>query len=232
MTQSKKDQVRSMFNKIAWRYDLLNHLLSLNIDKIWRNKLVKMLAEKSPGSILDVATGTGDLAITASKIKPHEIIGIDIADEMLEIGRKKILEKQLQSVIKLETGDSESLNFPDGRFDAVMVAFGVRNFEHLDRGLSEMNRVIKPQGKVFVLEFSIPTNKIIKAFYFFYFRNILPLIGKMVSKDSAAYTYLPDSVRQFPSGEAFLVRLKKAGFQNCKQRPLTFGIATIYVGDK
>jgi demethylmenaquinone methyltransferase/2-methoxy-6-polyprenyl-1,4-benzoquinol methylase len=232
MTQSKKDQVRSMFNKIAWRYDLLNHLLSLNIDKIWRSKLVKMLAEQKPATILDVATGTGDLAISASKIRPQEIIGIDIANEMLEIGRKKILAKGLQSTITLELGDSENLNFQNGRFDAAMVAFGVRNFENLDLGLSEMNRVLKPQGRIFVLEFSIPTNNLVKAFYFFYFRNILPLIGKMVSKDSAAYTYLPDSVRQFPSGEAFLIRLEKAGFQNCKRYPLTFGIATIYVGDK
>lgn len=232
MTESKKDQVRSMFNNIAWRYDLLNHLLSLNIDKIWRNKLVKMLSEKNPASILDVATGTGDLSITASKIKPTEIIGVDIANEMLEIGRKKILSKGLASTIRLELGDSENLNFPAGRFDAAMVAFGVRNFENLDLGLAEMNRVLKPQGRIFVLEFSIPTNAIVRAFYFFYFRNILPLIGKMVSKDSAAYTYLPDSVRQFPSGEAFLIRLEKAGFKNCKQRPLTFGIATIYVGDK
>lgn len=232
MTQSKKDQVRSMFNKIAWRYDLLNHLLSLNIDKIWRKKLVRMLAAKNPTSILDVATGTGDLAISAIKIKPQEIIGVDIANEMLEIGRKKILAKGLQSIIKLELGDSENLNFATGRFDAAMVAFGVRNFENLDLGLSEMNRVLKPQGQIFVLEFSIPTNSFVKAFYFFYFRNILPLIGKMVSKDSAAYTYLPDSVRQFPSGEAFLDRLKNAGFKNCIQHPLTFGIATIYVGDK
>ena len=171
-----------MFNQIAWRYDLLNHLLSLNIDKIWRRKLVRMLSVKHPESILDVATGTADLAITAAKIKPKEIIGIDIADEMLRIGRQKVAAKGLASIITLQTADSENIPFPAERFEAIMVAFGVRNFENLDLGLSEMFRVLKKNGTVYVLEFSIPTNKLFRPFYFFYFKNILPLIGKMVSK--------------------------------------------------
>lgn len=232
MTVSKKDQVRSMFNKIAWRYDLLNHLLSLNIDKIWRKKLVRMLSVKQPKSILDVATGTADLAITAARIKPTEIIGIDIADEMLQIGRKKIAAKGLQSMISLQTADSENIPFPSERFEAAMVAFGVRNFENLDLGLAEMFRILKKNGTVYVLEFSIPTNKLFRPFYFFYFKNILPLVGKMVSKDTDAYTYLPDSVSAFPSGRSFIERLEKAGFTNCKIRSLTFGIATIYTGEK
>lgn len=232
MTVSKKDQVRSMFNKIAWRYDLLNHLLSLNIDKIWRRKLVKMLSVNQPESILDVATGTADLAIAAAKVKPKEIIGIDIADEMLQIGRKKITAKGLQSMISLQTADSENLPFPAERFEAAMVAFGVRNFENLDLGLAEMYRVLKKNGTVYVLEFSIPTNKLFRPFYFFYFKNILPLIGKMVSKDTDAYTYLPDSVSAFPSGRSFIERLERAGFTHCKIRSLTLGIATIYTGEK
>ncbi|MDP4240205.1 MAG: bifunctional demethylmenaquinone methyltransferase/2-methoxy-6-polyprenyl-1,4-benzoquinol methylase UbiE [Bacteroidota bacterium] len=232
MAEGKKEQVRSMFNKIAWRYDLLNHLLSLNIDKIWRKKLVKMLSAKRPDSILDVATGTGDLAITASKIKPREIIGIDIAEEMLEIGRKKIADKGLQNIITLQTADSENLPFPAERFEATMVAFGVRNFENLELGLTEMHRVLKKKGTLYVLEFSIPTNKLFRPLYFFYFKNILPLIGKIVSQDTAAYTYLPDSVSAFPSGPSFIERLEKSGFTKCTQRPLTFGIATIYTGEK
>jgi len=232
MAEGKKEQVRSMFNKIAWRYDLLNHVLSLNIDKIWRRKLVKMLSQKHPDSILDVATGTGDLAIAASKIKPKEIIGIDIADEMLEFGRKKITAKGLDQMITLQTADSENIPYPSERFDATMVAFGVRNYENLDLGLSEMYRILKKNGTIYVLEFSIPTNKMFRPFYFFYFKNILPLIGKMVSKDTAAYTYLPDSVSAFPSGKAFADRLEKAGFSNCTILSLTFGIATIYTGDK
>ena len=232
MAEGKKEQVRSMFNKIAWRYDLLNHLLSLNIDKIWRRKLVKMLSQKHPESILDVATGTGDLAIAASRIKPKEIIGIDIADEMLEFGRKKITAKGLDKMITLQTADSENIPYPSERFDATMVAFGVRNYENLDLGLSEMYRILKKNGTIYVLEFSIPTNKMFRPFYFFYFKNILPLIGKMVSKDTAAYTYLPDSVSAFPSGKLFTERLEKAGFTKCTILPLTFGIATIYTGDK
>jgi demethylmenaquinone methyltransferase/2-methoxy-6-polyprenyl-1,4-benzoquinol methylase len=232
MAEGKKEQVRSMFNKIAWRYDLLNHLLSLNIDKIWRRKLVKMLSQKKPDSILDVATGTGDLAIAASRIKPKEIIGIDIADEMLVIGRKKITEKGLDKMITLQTADSENIPYPSERFEATMVAFGVRNFENLDLGLSEMYRILKKNGIIYVLEFSIPTNKMFRPFYFFYFKNILPLIGKMVSKDTAAYTYLPDSVSAFPSGKLFTERLEKAGFTKCTILSLTFGIATIYTGEK
>ena len=232
MAEGKKEQVRSMFNKIAWRYDLLNHLLSLNIDKIWRRKLVTMLSQKHPDSILDVATGTGDLAIAASKIKPKEIIGIDIADEMLEFGRKKITAKGLYKMITLQTADSENIPYPSERFDATMVAFGVRNYESLDLGLSEMYRILKKNGTIYVLEFSVPTNKMFRPFYFFYFKNILPLIGKMVSKDTAAYTYLPDSVSAFPSGKSFIERLEKAGFTNCTLLTLTFGIATIYTGDK
>jgi demethylmenaquinone methyltransferase/2-methoxy-6-polyprenyl-1,4-benzoquinol methylase len=191
-----------------------------------------MLSQKHPDSILDVATGTGDLAIAASRIKPKEIIGIDIADEMLEFGRKKITAKGLDKMITLQTADSENIPYSAERFDATMVAFGVRNYENLDLGLSEMYRILKKNGTIYVLEFSIPTNKMFRPFYFFYFKNILPLIGKMVSKDTAAYTYLPDSVSAFPSGKSFTDRLEKAGFSNCTILSLTFGIATIYTGDK
>lgn len=228
----KKESVRKMFNEISYRYDFLNHFLSMGIDILWRKKLVKLLKSQNPKYVLDVATGTGDLAITASRIGNIKIVGVDIAEEMLAVGQKKIKQKELTHKITLSVGDSENLPFETETFDAAMVAFGVRNFENLDKGLAEMYRVLSKNSKVYILEFSMPEKFPIRQLYHFYFKNILPLIGRLVSKDRGAYTYLHDSVQVFPSGEAFLNRLNKAGFKNSSQLKLSFGIASIYVGEK
>jgi demethylmenaquinone methyltransferase/2-methoxy-6-polyprenyl-1,4-benzoquinol methylase len=221
-----------MFNNIAHRYDFLNHFLSAGIDYSWRRRAVRLLGKSGPRTILDVATGTADLAIEAVKINPDRIVGIDIAEDMLAIGREKIEKKGLSSLITLETGDSEDLRFEDQTFDAAMVAFGVRNFEHLEKGLAEMHRVLNPGGMILVLEFSKPTNFPVKQLYSFYFRFILPTLGRMISGDKGAYTYLPDSVGAFPAGKEFLDILAKVGFRNGRHIPLTFGIASIYLGLK
>lgn len=228
----KKQQVREMFNNIAGKYDFLNHFLSAGIDFIWRKKAIRLIGQGPHDIILDVATGTGDLAIEAIKLKPHQIIGVDIADDMLSIGRVKLNKKKLTDIISLETGDSENLRFESAYFDAVMVAFGVRNFENLEKGLSEMYRVIKPGGQVMILEFSKPVGFPVKQLYNFYFRYILPFLGRMISGDSGAYTYLPESVGTFPAGKDFVTILTKTGFQQTKHIPLTFGIASIYSGRK
>lgn len=229
---SKKAQVADMFNNIAARYDFLNHLLSMGIDKGWRRKAIAEVKEVNPNVILDVATGTGDLAIAASKIKPQHIVGVDIAEQMLEVGRKKIKEKGLDKVITLQSGDSEALPFVEGAFDAITCAYGVRNFEHLEAGLRDMNRVLRTGGKVAILEFSQPQKFPVKQIYKFYFKNILPLLGKMVSKHSRAYTYLPESVMAFPEGKKFCEILERCGFKDAKARPLTFGITTLYTAYK
>lgn len=229
---SKKAQVADMFNNIAAKYDFLNHLLSMGIDKGWRRKAIAEVKEVNPNVILDVATGTGDLAIAASKIKPQHIVGVDIAEQMLEVGRKKIKEKGLDKVITLQSGDSEALPFVEGAFDAITCAYGVRNFEHLEAGLKDMNRVLRTGGKVAILEFSQPQKFPIKQFYKFYFKNILPLLGKMVSKHSRAYTYLPESVMAFPEGKRFCEILESCGFKDARARPLTFGITTLYTAYK
>ena len=232
-TLGKKAQVAEMFNNIAGRYDFLNHFLSMGIDKGWRKKAIAAVAQINPQNILDVATGTGDMAIAAAKtIHPKRIAGLDIADQMLEVGRKKITEQNLSSIISMQTGDSESMPFATGEFDAVMCAYGVRNFEHLEEGLAEMNRVLRPGGKVVILEFSHPTGAIIKPLYQFYFRYILPTLGKLVSKHSKAYTYLPESVMAFPEGKRFCEILGQCGFKEAKARPLTFGITTLYTAMK
>jgi len=225
---SKKDQVAEMFNNIAGRYDFLNHFLSLGIDKGWRRKAIAEAAKVQPKMILDVATGTGDLAIQASKLNPDQIIGVDIAEQMLEVGRKKISEHQLSGKITLQYGDSEALPFDTGKFDVVTCAYGVRNFEHLEAGLRDMHRVLRKGGKVVILEFSQPVNFPIKQLYKFYFRHILPSLGKLVSKHSRAYTYLPESVMAFPQGVVFCDLLEKCGFKDAKAQPLTFGITTLY----
>ena len=230
--KDKKQQVKTMFNNIAHRYDFLNHFLSLGVDFYWRKKAIQLIGQKKPRNILDVATGTGDLAIAALKIKPEQIIGVDIADDMLSFGRKKLKKKDPRNIIKLVNGDSENLQFKNEHFDAVMVAFGVRNFEDLSKGLKEMYRVLKNGGQIMVLEFSKPTAFPVKQLYAFYFRFILPSLGRLISGDPAAYTYLPDSVGEFPDGGNFLTILSKAGFTQVKQRPLTFGIASIYTGIK
>jgi demethylmenaquinone methyltransferase/2-methoxy-6-polyprenyl-1,4-benzoquinol methylase len=228
----KKEQVRRMFNDIAPKYDFLNHFLSLGIDRCWRKRLIRMLKKHHPATILDVATGTGDLAIAALKTGADKITGVDISAQMLEVGRKKLIRKKLDDRIELIEGDSEALPFGNGVFDAVMVAFGVRNFGDLEQGLREMARVTKPEGTVFILEFSKPRSFPFKQLYNFYFRYILPFFGRLVSGHRQAYTYLPDSVLVFPDGVNFLDKMKRCGYNNVKQHRLTFGIATIYSGSK
>lgn len=232
MEQGKKEQVRTMFNGIAQRYDFLNHFLSVGIDRLWRKKLIKVLRSHQPKTILDVATGTGDLAIEAVTLNPSQIVGVDIAESMLELGRQKIKKKRLEDVITLTTGDSENLDFPERSFDAVMVAFGVRNYEDLDKGLKEMFRVLNNHGIVAILEFSHPKVFPVKQLYQFYFKYILPVIGRLVSKHRTAYSYLPDSVGAFPDGGAFVEKMTKAGFRDVSFSMLTFGIATLYFGVK
>lgn len=230
--QNKKEEVKQMFDAIAGSYDFLNHVLSLNIDKIWRRRLIKLLGRSSPKTILDVATGTGDLALAALRINPEIIKGVDIATGMLEIGRKKILSRGEESRITLVEGDSENLPFEDQEFDAVMVAFGVRNFENPLKGLKEMSRVISPGGVVAILEFTMPLHFPVRPLYKFYFKRILPLIGKIISKDFSAYRYLPESVEAFAQREVFLNLMKDAGFESVHYRIQSFGIAAIYIGNR
>jgi demethylmenaquinone methyltransferase/2-methoxy-6-polyprenyl-1,4-benzoquinol methylase len=230
---NKREQVELMFNNISPKYDLLNRVLSLGIDKIWRKQALNLLKKDKPAYILDVATGTADLAIeAATRLKPTSIVGIDIAENMLQIGREKIAKKHLDNIITLQKGDSEKINFKDNTFDAVIVSFGVRNFHNLELGLSEIYRVLKPGGNIMVLEFSKPQKAPFKQVYQFYFKNILPTIGKIISKDTAAYTYLPDSVNAFPDGKAFCTILEKVGFGIQHFKPFTFGVCTSYVGKK
>ncbi len=229
----KKEQVAEMFDKIAPKYDFLNQLLSLGIHKRWRRKSVQLLIPSNPKIILDVATGTGDFAIEANRILcPTKIIGVDISEGMLAIGREKIKKTRLDQIIELKTGDSENLSFVDNTFDAITVGFGVRNFETLEKGMAGMFRVLKPGGTLVVLEFSHPKKFPIKQFYNFYFKNITPAIGRIFSKDSRAYSYLPESVMAFPDGERFVEILKKTGFSQTSWQPLSFGIASIYTGKK
>ncbi len=229
---SKKENVAGMFNRIARYYDFLNHFLSLNRDVIWRKKAIDELISDRHKTILDVATGTGDLAIEASRLTPVRIIGIDISENMLELAREKISKRQLSHIIEIQKGDSENLSFADESFDAVTVAFGVRNFENLEKGLSEMLRVLKKGGRVVILEFSMPSNFPVKQIFSFYFRNILPLVGKIISRDAFAYRYLPNSVKEFPYGKDFIDMLKRVGFSSLVQKPLSLGICSIYTGVK
>lgn len=230
-TDGKKDQVATMFNNIAPKYDFLNHVLSMGIDIKWRNRVNKMLHAEKVETILDIATGTGDLALTLHK-EGVTIKGLDISEGMLDVGRQKIKEKGLEKDIEFILGDAENIPFPDNHFDAITVAFGVRNFANLEKGLKEMNRVLKPNGRVFVLEFSQPTAVPFKQIYNFYSRNILPTIGRIISNDKAAYTYLPESVAAFPYGQEFLDIMKNCNFKDNKCRPVTMGIASIYSGKK
>ena len=229
---SKKEQIAAMFNSISGKYDFLNHFLSLGIDILWRKRAVRLLKNHQPKLILDIATGTGDFAIEALSLNPEKIIGVDISEGMLSIGREKLIKKNLTDKIELLSGDSEVLPFEDNFFDAVIVSFGVRNFENLEKGLSNMLRVLKPGGKVVILEFSKPKSFPFKQIYQFYFQWILPKIGKLISKNHAAYTYLPDSVKAFPDGDDFLNILNKIGFQKNQCTPLTLGISSIYSGSK
>tara|TARA_B110000438_G_scaffold218790_1_gene211684 strand:+ start:824 stop:1552 length:729 start_codon:yes stop_codon:yes gene_type:complete len=225
---SKKEQVAQMFDNISHRYDFLNHFLSLGIDKLWRKKAVKLIRDSSPKQILDVATGTADFAIETLSCKPTNVIGVDISEGMLEKGRQKIKRKGLGDVIQLKYGDSENLPFEDDSFDAIIVGFGVRNFENLELGLNEMRRVLKKNGQVAILELSKPKKFPIKQLYLFYFKLILPVIGRLFSKDTSAYTYLPDSVNAFPEGDKFVSMLSDVGYNNVKSKLLSGGIATIY----
>jgi len=227
-TESKKDQVAKMFNNISKKYDFLNHFLSFGIDIIWRKKAIKLLQENQPKEILDVATGTGDFAIAALKLNPKKVIGIDISEGMLAVGREKIKQKGLENRIELKFGDSENLDFEDNTFDAYTVGFGVRNFENLEKGLTDMLRVLKPNGTAIILECSKPKSLLIK----FYFNKVLPAIGKLVSKDANAYSYLPESVNAFPDGEKFKKILTNIGYKNVTSITLMFGIASIYKASK
>lgn len=229
---SKKEQVAEMFNNISHRYDFLNHFLSLGIDILWRKKAIRLLKPDQPKQILDIATGTGDFAIEALALKPDKVIGVDISAGMLEHGKQKMKRKGIDHIIDMQMGDSEKLLFESNTFDAVIVSFGVRNFENLEKGLSDMFRVLKPGGKTVIIEFSRPRRFPMKQLYNFYFKSILPIIGKLISKDQSAYTYLPESVEAFPDGDDFLTILKKVGFKSTECKPLTFGISSIYIGQK
>lgn len=229
--QSKKTQVEDMFDNIAPKYDLLNHVLSMKIDVLWRNTLVKWMSQDAPKLVLDVATGTGDLAIAIQKGTGAEIIGLDLSQQMLNVGIEKIKKIQLTEKISMVKGDAENLPFEDNKFDAVSVAFGVRNFENLEKGLVELRRVVKENASVYILEFS-KIEGFLAPFYMFYFKNILPQIGKLVSKDNRAYTYLPDSVNAFPYGEKMKSILESTGFKKVEYKKLSLGIATIYKATK
>ncbi|MCU0358203.1 MAG: bifunctional demethylmenaquinone methyltransferase/2-methoxy-6-polyprenyl-1,4-benzoquinol methylase UbiE [Cyclobacteriaceae bacterium] len=231
-TASKKEQVAKMFDNISHRYDFLNHFLSLGIDRGWRKKAIKLLKPLQPRQILDVATGTGDFALQALSLQPEKVTGVDISAGMLDVGRKKIAQRGMSSVIDMVQADSENLPFEENKFDAVTVAFGVRNFENLNRGLTEILRVMKPGALLVVLEFSRPRYFPFKQVYHFYFKFILPKLGNWLSRDKAAYTYLPESVDAFPDGEDFLNILKAAGYKNVSCKSLTFGISTIYTAQK
>jgi len=230
--ESKKKQVAQMFDNISHRYDFLNNLLSMGIQKGWRKKCVKLLKEKKPKIILDVATGTGDFAIECVVLNPDKIIGIDISEGMMKIGREKLKKKGLDKKIILEDGSAETASYPENNFDAIVIGYGVRNFENLEQGLKNLYKVLKPGGQMVILEFSYPTNPIVKALYTFYFSYITPLIGRIFSKDPRAYSYLTESVKAFPNNEKFVEILNKHGFIKAYYKPLSLGIAAIYYCEK
>ncbi len=229
---AKKEEVRGMFNKIAHRYDYLNHFLSLGIDKLWRKKLRRRLGQRNPQTILDVATGTADLAIELARLKPQKIIGVDIAETMLEMGDKKIVRKNLQDIITLQQADSENLPFADNSFDAATISYGVRNFETPLKGLKEIHRVLKPGGVLLILEFGIPRTFPVKQAYSFYFNFILPFWGRVFSGSYESYKYLPESVKTFPYGKAFTDLLDQAGFTQTRANPISQGITYLYEATK
>lgn len=229
----KSQQVETMFDTIAGKYDFLNHFFSLGIDKIWRKRVCEFIETVPHEKVLDMASGTGDLTIAmAMQLETQEIRGIDLSAQMLEIGRQKIKKKKLSHIITLEQGNAEHLDIPDNTYDIVTCAFGVRNFENMEKGIQEIHRVLKPNGHFVILELSMPRNLFVKGTYHVYFRGVLPMLGKMFSKDIAAYTYLPKSVKHFPQSEKFLEILHEQGFRNCSSKMLNFGISTIFVGVK
>lgn len=230
---TKKEQVADMFNNISKTYDFLNHFMSLGIDILWRKKAIGELKKIKPQLMLDVATGTGDFAFEAIQIlNPGKVIGVDISQGMLDVADEKIKKRGLAHKFEVRLGDSEKLLFEDNTFDAVTVAFGVRNYENLEQGLSDMLRVLKPGGKIVILEFSKPQKFPVKQLYNFYFNSITPAIGKMFSKNYDAYKYLPESVAAFPDGKDFLTLMHKVGFKDTKFQRLTFGVSSIYTGIK
>ena len=233
-SDSKKEQVARMFDGISGRYDLLNRLLSMGIDIRWRRVALRMLRERGiPGRVLDVATGTADLALAlAADLPEAEVIGVDLSEGMLGVGRQKVERNGLRARVRLEQADAENLPFEDGSFDAVTVAFGVRNFENLDKGLGELQRVLRPGGHLMVLEFSRPTSPLVKGLMNLYSRSLMPALGGWLSKDRAAYAYLPASVQVFPEGDAFEERLQRAGLQPLRQRRLSMGISSVYIARK
>lgn len=231
-TGSKKQQVEHMFDQIAGKYDFLNHFLSLGIDKLWRKKAIKFLQQHKPKRLLDVAAGTGDFAIAATKLQPDRIDAIDISKNMLEIASQKIYKHGYASSIHTKIADAEAIPFSENTFDAITVAFGVRNFEDLKKGLMEMLRVLKKNGVVVILEFSMPKNVLIKWVYNFYFSFILPFWGRIISRNKTAYTYLPESVKAFPERKDFINIMQDIGYQQCEYKPLSFGIACLYIGYK
>ncbi|SIT17129.1 demethylmenaquinone methyltransferase [Filimonas lacunae] len=229
----KKQQVANMFDSIAGRYDFMNRFLSAGIDVKWRKKAINLLKPLQPQNVLDVATGTGDVAImTARMLQPKKITGIDISEGMLEIGREKIVKQGLSAIIDLQKGDSETINFPDNSFDAITVAFGVRNFQNLEKGLKEMLRVLKPGGKLVVLEFSRPKEPVFKTLYNIYMNLIAPGVGKMLAKNKEAYQYLNDSVQAFPEREQLVSIMQGLGYRDTSYKTLTLGICCIYCGSK
>jgi demethylmenaquinone methyltransferase / 2-methoxy-6-polyprenyl-1,4-benzoquinol methylase len=230
--QSKKQEVREMFNNISGKYDFLNHFLSLGIDKIWRKKSIRLLKDIHPKKILDIATGTADFAVAALALKPDEIVGLDISEGMLQVGQVKIEKKGVDNIIRLVVGDSENLPFEDNYFDALTVGFGVRNFENLEAGLAEMLRVVRPEGKLVILEFSKPKKFPVKQTFGFYSKYVIPFLGKSISKDEKAYAYLPESVQAFPEGQDFVSILEKIGYKRVTSQLVSGGIATIYAGRK
>ena len=229
--QSKKDQVKQMFDNISYKYDFLNQFLTLGIDSLWRKEVVKKI-NNNPSEILDIATGTADIAILAAKHLNAQITGLDISNEMLKIGQKKINNQNLENRIKLVSGDAENLVFENESFDAITIGFGVRNFENLNKGLNESFRVLKKNGYLVILEPSYPTKFPIKQFFSLYFNYITPFIGNLISKDFKAYRYLAKSVKEFPSNQMFLNKLKEIGFSKCNFHSLSFGVASLYVAIK
>ena len=229
---SKKEQVAEMFDNIAPKYDLLNRALSMGIDVLWRRKAVRMLRPYGAKHVVDIATGTADFAIEARKLQPERITGVDISKEMILIGREKVEKKGLENLIQLEIGDSEALRFEDNSIDAITIGFGVRNFEHLSKGLQEIHRVLRPGGAVVILEPSFPTRFPLKQLFSFHFNVLTPLIGRMISGDTSAYTYLPESVKAFPNGKEFVDICKNVGFTSARYIPLTLGICSLYLLEK
>ncbi len=229
---TKKEEVAEMFDNISHKYDFLNHFLSMGIDKGWRKKAIRLLSKYQPKEILDIASGTGDFAIAALKLNPSKVVGLDLSEGMLKVGREKMKKKKVDHIIEMIQGDSENLPFENESFDGITVGFGVRNFENLEDGLSEMLRVLRTGKPAFILEFSKPKKFPVKQSFKFYSKYVIPKIGRSISKDKAAYAYLPESVEAFPEGQEFINIMEKVGFKNISQKIVSGGIATIYIGEK